>query len=65
MIKFYMENVARAIPSIRYVGWDLVVTNSGFVLIEGNQFPGIFQVKPSISGIKTGDLIKYKKYMDI
>lgn len=65
MIKPYMENVARAIPSIRYVGWDLVVTNSGFVLIEGNQFPGVFQVKPSISGIKTGDLIKYRKYMDI
>ncbi len=64
-IKPYMEKLAKVVPSIRYVGWDLVVTNDELVVIEGNQFPGVFQVKPSISGIKTGDLIKYKKYMDI
>lgn len=65
MIKPYMDKVAKLVPTIRYVGWDLVVTNDGLVLIEGNQFPGIFQVKPSISGVKTGDLVKYRKYMDI
>jgi len=60
-----IKKIALVVPSIRYVGWDLVVTENGINVIEGNQFPGVFQVKPSISGIKTGELEKYRKYMDI
>lgn len=60
-----IEKLALLVPTIRYVGWDIVITNDSVIVLEGNQYPGIFQVKPSISGIKTGDLIKYKKYMDL
>ena len=60
-----IQKLARVVPTVRYVGWDIVVTNNGLVVIEGNQFPGVFQVKPSISGIKTGCLEEYRKYMDI
>jgi len=64
-IKPFVGKLAKVVPTVRYVGWDIVITKTGVVVIEGNQFPGIFQVKPSISGIKIGDLPKYKEYMDI
>lgn len=64
-IQPFVEKLAKVVPTLRYVGWDIVITKTGVVVIEGNQFPGIFQVKPSISGIKTGSLPKYKEYMDI
>ena len=50
---------------VRYVGWDVAITPSGPAIIEGNPYSGIFQLKPSISGIKTGSLPEYRKYMDI
>ncbi len=64
-INSFVKELAQVVPSIRYVGWDVVITPTGVSVIEGNQFPGIFQVKSSISGIKKGDLPKYREYMDI
>lgn len=61
----FIKKLSNIVPSIRYVGWDLVITDNGIIVIEGNEYPGVFQIKPSISGIKTGDLPKYKKYMDL
>lgn len=60
-----IKKISKVVPTIRYVGWDIVVTDKGLVVIEGNQYPGIFQVKPSLSGIKKGVLEEYRKYMDI
>ena len=35
--KKYAEKAARRIPTVRYVGWDIVILNGGeFLLIEGN-----------------------------
>ena len=61
----FVTKLAMMVPEIRYIGWDIVLTEDGILVIEGNEFPGIFQVKPSISGIRTGDLPKYRKYMKI
>ena len=52
-------------PTVRYVGWDIAITKKGLVVLEGNQYPGVFQPKPSISGKKEGILPEYRKYMDI
>lgn len=60
-----VKEASLIIPQIRYVGWDIAITPEGPVIIEGNEYSGIFQVKPSISNIKTGDLPNFKKYMDI
>ena len=32
-------DIARGMPYIPYVGWDVVVTADGFVVIEGNNYP--------------------------
>ena len=61
----FVKELGMVVPKVRYVGWDIAITDDGPVVVEGNNFSGIFQVKPSISGIKTGDLPNYRKYMDI
>ncbi|MEX0923951.1 MAG: sugar-transfer associated ATP-grasp domain-containing protein [Rhodovibrionaceae bacterium] len=33
--------VARTVPFLPYVGWDLVVTPQGFKIIEGNSYSGV------------------------
>ncbi len=64
-VKELIQEVGKVNNKVRYIGWDIAISQNGPVLIEGNPFSGIFQVKPSISGIKTGDLPNFKKYMDI
>ena len=57
--------LAKLVPTIKYIGWDVAITNDGPVIIEGNSFPGVFQPKPSLSKEHIGLIPKYKEYMDI
>lgn len=52
-----VEQAALVIPSIRYVAWDVAVTPTGAVLVEGNQYPGhdVFRL-PGQNPDKTGIL---------
>jgi len=34
--------VCRRLPYLPYVGWDVIVTEDGLKLVEGNHFPGLF-----------------------
>ena len=42
------KRAAAVVPQVGYVGWDLAVTPTGPVLIEGNEFPGhcLYQLPP-------------------
>jgi len=64
-VKNLVKILGKIVPEVRYVGWDIAVGPTGPILIEGNEFSGVFQMKPSLSGKKEGLLPKYKKYMDI
>ena len=55
---------AKEIKELKYIGWDVAISDKGPVIVEGNPFPGIFQIKPSFKR-NMGLLPKYKKYMDI
>ena len=57
-------SAAKEIKEIKYIGWDVAIGQNGPVIIEGNSFPGVFQIKPSF--MKNMGLVpRYKKYMDI
>ena len=60
-----VKDAALVLPEVSYVGWDVAIGENGPVLVEGNWFPGVFQIKPSFTQNKEGILPKYKKYMDI
>lgn len=56
-----VDKIARVIPQIPYVGWDIAISPDRPVVIEGNYNTGVFQAKPSLTGTKTGLLPLYKE----
>ncbi|QEO10187.1 sugar-transfer associated ATP-grasp domain-containing protein [Protaetiibacter larvae] len=55
-----LDRAARVIPEVPYVGWDVAITATGPVIIEGNPNSGVYQSKPSVSGIREGLLPRYR-----
>ncbi|WP_434969265.1 sugar-transfer associated ATP-grasp domain-containing protein [Microbacterium sp. bgisy207] len=56
----FIDEVARVVPTVRYVGWDIVVSPTGPVLVEGNWAAGVYENKPSVTGIRTGHKPRYR-----
>jgi hypothetical protein len=59
-VKAFVDQVARVVPQVQYVGWDIVVGPDGPVLVEGNWGAGVYENKPSVSGIRTGHKPRYQ-----
>ena len=57
----FVDRVARVVPQVQYVGWDIVVTPTGPVLVEGNWGAGVYENKPSVTGIRTGHKPRYRE----
>lgn len=58
-------DAAKLSPTIKYIGWDVAITDDSPVIIEGNSYPGVFQIKPSLTNDHIGLIPKYQKYMNI
>lgn len=56
---------SKVVKEVKYIGWDVAISSNGPVIIEGNSYPGVFQMKPSFSENHMGLIPKYEKYMDI
>lgn len=59
-VKAFVDQAARVVPQVQYVGWDIVVTPEGPVLVEGNWGAGVYENKPSVTGIRTGHKPRYQ-----
>ena len=59
------KEAAKVIPEVAYVGWDVAISENGPVIVEGNCFPGVFQVKPSLVDKKEGLIPNYNEIMRI
>jgi hypothetical protein len=57
--------MAKVVPEVPYIGWDIAITPERPIVIEGNYNTGVFQMKPSLSGIKTGLKPAYVKAMGL
>lgn len=57
----FVDTVARHVPQVQYVGWDIAVTPDGPIVIEGNWGTGVYENKPSVLGIRTGHRPRYQK----
>lgn len=55
-----VEEAARVVPQLRYVGWDVAVTETGPLLIEGNPSPG-FGLLEGIGNTRGiyGEIVRY------
>ena len=60
-----VKKAAKVVPEIGYIGWDVAISENGPIIIEGNCFPGVFQVKPSLDKNKVGLIPKYNEIMQI
>ena len=49
-----VKDAAGRIPEVPYVGWDVAIAPDRPVLIEGNYNTGVFQAKPTVSGVRRG-----------
>ena len=49
-----VDALAREVPEIRYVGWDIAITPTGAAVIEGNYNTGVFQLKPTATECARG-----------
>lgn len=56
-----VDRLARRIPQIPYVGWDIAITPDGPAVIEANHNSSVFQMKPTVSGVRTGLLHRYRE----
>ena len=55
-----IDTLSHEVPEIRYVGWDIAITPQGAAVIEGNYNTGVFQLKPSATGVREGLLPVYR-----
>lgn len=60
-----VKEASKVVPDVAYVGWDVAIGEKEPIIIEGNCYPGVFQVKPSLYDAKEGLIPKYNKIMGI
>ena len=62
-----VKEAAKVVPEIGYVGWDVAIGENEPIMIEGNCYPVVFQVKPSLAKNKEkmGLIPKYNRIMHI
>lgn len=56
-----VDRAARVVPEMRYIGWDIVVREHDAVIVEGNWGAGVYENKPSVTGVRTGSRPRYQQ----
>lgn len=60
-----VKECSKICSEIKYVGWDIAILEDDVCLIEGNCYPGIYQIKPSFLNEKKGLVSNYEHAMKI
>ncbi|MFC4241989.1 sugar-transfer associated ATP-grasp domain-containing protein [Gryllotalpicola reticulitermitis] len=59
----FMDRLTAVVPTVRYVGWDVVMGPTGPVVVEGNWAVGVYDNKPSVTGVRTGSRPRFQQVM--
>jgi hypothetical protein len=66
VIKECIANTSRVIsPLIKVVGWDIVITNNSFIVLEGNNGPDLTQQRLGNPLAKDEDVLRFLKHFKI
>jgi len=57
----FVDQLARVVPQMQYIGWDVVIGEDRPILVEGNWAAGVYENKPSVTGIRTGSLPRFRE----
>ncbi|QUY61569.1 sugar-transfer associated ATP-grasp domain-containing protein [Gulosibacter molinativorax] len=63
-LKEMVDEVARVVPEVPYVGWDYVMGPDGPILVEGNWGVGVYENKPSVTGVRHGNRARFRRFMN-
>jgi glutathione synthase/RimK-type ligase-like ATP-grasp enzyme len=55
------KDASMVVPGIQYVGWDIVLCESGPVLLEGNWMAGAYENKLTATGVRGGSLPLFRE----
>jgi glutathione synthase/RimK-type ligase-like ATP-grasp enzyme len=59
-----VKEAAQIVPQLRYIGWDVAISEDGPLLIEGNHLPGYDSMQlPAQNPDRVGFLPLYRKYV--
>ena len=58
-----IDEAARVVPEVPYVGWDVAVGPERPLLIEGNWIPGLYETRVTATGIRTGSRPEHEAVM--
>ena len=60
-----VKEAAHRVPEVRYVGWDVAITEKGPIFVEGNTFPGydMCQNYGHLSGDKQGIKPRFREVL--
>lgn len=59
----FIDAACRVVPQVQYVGWDVVIGEHGPVLVEGNWAAGVYENKPSVTGIRHGSRPRFREFI--
>ena len=59
-----VEELAKIEPNLKYIAWDIAITNNGPLLIEGNPYPGYYYQFPCHTPNKTGIMPKINEILE-
>lgn len=59
-----VDRAAREVPTVPYIGWDVVVGPDGPLIIEGNWTPGLYETRVSATGIRTGSRAQHQPVIE-
>lgn len=60
-----INECAKTVKEVKYIGWDVAIMEDDVCVIEGNCYPGIYQIKPSFLKEKKGLVEVYERAMKI